>query len=73
MPERAAAPVLRHLRDEMPRAPGRGNPNQALAPRRILLEGAWDGGPSFVRLADLEDGFHSGWNLADMGESRPED
>ena len=37
------------------------------------MEGPWDGGPSFVRLADPEDGFRLRWNLADMGQSRPHD
>eukprot|EP00959_Pyramimonas_sp_CCMP1952_P298380 6241247-Pyramimonas_sp.AAC.1 len=46
-PERIAAPVSRHLRDELPRIFGEESSTPALGPRRILLEGPWDGGPSF--------------------------
>eukprot|EP00959_Pyramimonas_sp_CCMP1952_P050232 1049657-Pyramimonas_sp.AAC.1 len=55
---RIAAPILRYLKDELPRVFGSARSSAALGPRRILLEGDWGGGPSFARLADPEDGFH---------------
>ena len=66
-PERAAAPILRHLCEELPHVLG----TNATQPRRVLLEGPWDGGPSSVRLVDPEEGFHLRWNLADLAQSCP--
>ena len=70
-PERVAAPILRHLREELPQVLGADSKQPAVVPRRILLDGPWDGGPSSVRLVDPEEGFHLRWNLADLAQSCP--
>eukprot|EP00959_Pyramimonas_sp_CCMP1952_P269781 5640082-Pyramimonas_sp.AAC.1 len=35
------------------------------------MEGPWNGGPAFIRMADPELGLHPRWNLADLGKLPP--
>eukprot|EP00959_Pyramimonas_sp_CCMP1952_P431004 9026910-Pyramimonas_sp.AAC.1 len=62
--------MLRYLKDELPKVFGSARNSPARCPRRTLLDGSWDGGPSFAGLTDPEDGFHLRWNIADLGQSR---